>query len=162
MIDPPPPVTGARRNPNKADVQALYRRLVRSYGPPVTSASVFAQAVAAAMWQALELAELAQVSDSAALEFCHGQVYAANRVMRAVYDSLTPGEGVGVGLRVATRRGVCGLTQLEVAAAAGMDRAYLARIEHDERSLPLRYVEPLAEMLGCTPGYLLTGKGGRP
>lgn len=166
--DPPPPVTGTRRNPTKADVQALYARLVHSYGPPVTSASVFAQAVAAAMWQALEIAEVARVhldlppASTLSAAFSEGHIYAANKIMRAVYDSLTPGEGVSVGLRLATRRGVCGLLQREVAAAAHMDRGNYANIERDRRKLYPRQAKLMADVLGCTPGYLLTGEGGRP
>lgn len=177
MIDPPPPVTGTMRNPTKADVEALSRRLVRSYGPPVTSASVFALAVSAAMWEAVELVELAEVSlarhgqrradgmvevsDYAAATY-YGQIYTANKIMRAVYDSLNPGKGVDPGLRLATRRGVCGLLQREVAATVGMDRGNYAKIESGQRYLYPHHAEKFAEILGCTPGYLLTGEGGRP
>lgn len=167
MIDPPPPVTGTRRNPTKADVQALYARLVHSYGPPVTSASVFAQAVAAAMWEAYETAELARHAlnadgGSIAPEFHEGHIYVANKIMRAVFDSFNPGKGVSVGLRLATRRGVCGLLQREVAAAAHMDRGNYANIERDRRKLYPRQAKLMADVLGCTPEYLLTGEGGRP
>ncbi len=173
MIDPPPPVTGTGRNPTKADVEALYRRLVHSYGPPVTSASVFAQAVAAAMWEALEIAETAQdclsrpqmggPSLSAARKMLHeGELYAANKIMRAVYDSLNPGKGCSVGLRLATRRAVCGLTQRKVAEGVPLNRAHLTRLEWDERTLRPEDAVRIAEQLGCTPEYLLTGEGGRP
>jgi hypothetical protein len=168
MIDPPPPVTGTLRNPTKADVEALYRRLVHSYGPPVTSASVFAQAVAAAMWEAIEIAEVAQVhldlppSSDLSASFSQGHIYAAHKIMRAVFDSLNPGKGVGPALRLATRRGVCGLLQREVAEAAHMDRSHYARIELGTYQLRPDHAEVLAPILGCTPGYLLTGEGGRP
>lgn len=166
-IDPPPPVTGTRRNADKDDIQALYARLIRSYGPPVDSAAVFAQAVAAAMWEAYEQAEISQATldadgGSIAPEFHHGQIYASNKIMRAVFDSLNPGEGVSVGLRLATRRAVCGLRQRQVAAAAGMDRGNYANIEGDRRTLYRRQAARIAEVLGCTPEYLLTGEGGRP
>ncbi len=169
MIDPPPPVTGTLRNPAHADVQALYARLVRSYGPPVDSAAVFAQAIAAAMWEALEVVELAEASlrvdegDPPNLGWYHnGQTSAANKIMRAVFDSLNPGKGCSVGLRLATRRGVCGLLQREVAATVGMDRGNYAKIESGQRYLFPHQAEKFAEILGCTPGYLLTGEGGRP
>lgn len=167
MIDPPPPVTGTRRNPTKADIEALCWRLIHSYGPPVTNASVFAQAVAAAMWEALEISEHARLAldvkgGSIAPEFHEGHVYAANKIMRAVFDSLNPGRGVSIGLRLATRRSLCGLTQREVAAVAFMDRGNYANIERDRRKLHPRQAAQFAEVLGCTPGYLLTGEGGRP
>lgn len=176
MIDPPPPVTGTRCNPNKADVEVLYRQLVRSYGPPIDSAAVFAQAVAAAMWEALEIAELAQASlqregnKSQMAPYVlgmseghdHGAVSTANKIMRAVFDSLNPGKGVSVGLRLATRRGLCGLLQREVAEAAFMDRRNYANMELDRRKLHPRQAALIAAVLGCTPEYLLTGEGGRP
>jgi hypothetical protein len=173
MIDPPPPVTGTRRKPTRADVQALYARLVHSYGPPIDSAAVFAQAVAAAMWEALGVAEYAEsalkVHETEAPtslrtpeQFHLGQIYTANKIMRAVFDSLNPGKGCSVGLRLATRRAVCGLPQSEVADAVPMDRSHLGRIERGEKELRPADAVIIAGLLGCTPGYLLTGEGGRP
>lgn len=169
----PPPVTGSRRNPTKADVQALHARLVHSYGPPVTSASVYAQAVAAALWEALEVVKCAEralkideteppSSLRTPTDFHLGQVYAANRIMRRVFDAITPGEGVGPGHRLATRRALCGLTQGEVAAAGHVERSHYARIESGQYKLKADHARLFATVLGCTPGYLLTGEGGRP
>jgi DNA-binding XRE family transcriptional regulator len=167
MIDPPPPVTGTRRNPTRADVQALYVRLVHSYGPPVDSAAVFAQAVAAAMWEALEIVEHARHAldadgGSIAPQFHEGHIYAANKIMRAVFDSLNPGKGCSAGLRLATRRGLCGLTQREVADAGHVERSHYARIESGQYKLKADHARLFAAVLGCTPEYLLTGEGGRP
>lgn len=174
MIDPPPPVTGTRRNPTKADVQALHARLVHSYGPPIDSAAVFAQAVAAAMWEAYEQAEISRAILSRVDEArgrsgadltasnCDGQIMVANKIMRAVFDSLNPGKGCSAGLRLATRRGLCGLTQREVADAGHVERSHYARIESGQYKLKADHARLFAAVLGCTPEYLLTGEGGRP
>lgn len=170
----PPPVTGSRRDATKADIDALHRRLVHSYGPPVTSASVYAQAVAAALHEALEQAEISRAILDRAAERrgqpgadltaanCDGQIMLANRIMRRVFDAITPGEHVDPGHRLATRRALCGLTQGEVAAAGHVERSHYARIESGQYKLKADHARLFAAALGCTAEYLLTGKGGRP
>lgn len=48
-----------------------------------------------------------------------------------------------------------GLTQVELAAAIGMDRSYLTKIERGDRRYDQPFLEAAARALDCTPGDMI-------
>lgn len=58
------------------------------------------------------------------------------------------------GTMVADTRREKGMTQEELAHAAGMDRAYMGRVERGEVSVGLDKIWAVADALGTTPGKL--------
>jgi len=62
-----------------------------------------------------------------------------------------------VGRQVRARRQDLGLSQLDLASEADMDRTYLSGIERGERNLGLRNLFKLARALKTTPADLLAG-----
>lgn len=62
---------------------------------------------------------------------------------------------VDVGRRVAELRAARGMTQEELADAAGLDVSTLRKVEHGERNVTMRTIVTVAGALGCeTPAPL--------
>jgi len=67
-----------------------------------------------------------------------------------------------LGREIARRRSAAGLSQAELAAAAGMPRATVIGYEHGRRYPPLPALVDLAAVLGCTAGQIVDGAVGDP
>jgi transcriptional regulator with XRE-family HTH domain len=65
-----------------------------------------------------------------------------------------------VGERVRRLREQRGMTQVELAAGLPVSGSYISLIEAGKRAPRARVLDLLAERLGCTVDYLLTGRGG--
>ncbi|GAH92475.1 unnamed protein product [marine sediment metagenome] len=65
-----------------------------------------------------------------------------------------------VGQRMRTRRQALKLTQQELAKGTGLSPQHISAIEQDKRSPSLPSLAKLAEELGVTIDYLVTGKEG--
>jgi transcriptional regulator with XRE-family HTH domain len=72
----------------------------------------------------------------------------------------------GLGVRIAAARDAAGLTQVELAALAGLRQAELSKIERGKRNASAATVAALARALGVTSDSLLLApakpKRGRP
>jgi len=64
-----------------------------------------------------------------------------------------------IGGRIAELRRRRGLTQLELAEAIPLSYSYISLIEAGKRNPRKQVVTLLADQLGCTPEYLVTGRG---
>lgn len=67
---------------------------------------------------------------------------------------------MSLGERTRKRRQVLKLTQHELAEALGLTSQHISAIEQDKRSPSLAILARLAEELGVTVDYLVTGKEG--
>ena len=65
---------------------------------------------------------------------------------------------MGLGERIKARRGELGLTQLQLAQALGVTPQHISVIEKEKRSPSLDSLAKLAQELGVTTDYLITGK----
>jgi len=65
-----------------------------------------------------------------------------------------------LGERIRTRRQALNLTQQDLAKALSMTPQHISALEQDKRSSSLPSLVRLAEELGVTVDYLLTGKEG--
>ena len=65
-----------------------------------------------------------------------------------------------VGQRTRMRRQALKVTQQELAEGIGMSPQHISAIEQDKRAPSLPFLVSLAEELGVTVDYLLTGKEG--
>lgn len=65
-----------------------------------------------------------------------------------------------VGQRMRTRRQALELTQQELAKGTGLSPQHISAIEQDKRAPSLPSLAKLAEELGVTIDYLVTGKEG--
>ena len=65
-----------------------------------------------------------------------------------------------VGQRMKTRRQALKLTQQELAKGTGLSPQHISAIEQDKRAPSLPSLAKLAEELGVTIDYLVTGKEG--
>ena len=65
-----------------------------------------------------------------------------------------------VGQRMRTRRQTLKLTQQELAKGTGLSPQHISAIEQDKRAPSLPSLAKLAEELGVTIDYLVTGKEG--
>jgi transcriptional regulator with XRE-family HTH domain len=68
------------------------------------------------------------------------------------------GEQVSLGKRINERRKTLKITQQELATALGVTPQHISAIEQDQNSPSLSLLPRLAEELGVTVDYLLTGK----
>ncbi len=67
-------------------------------------------------------------------------------------------EGIDLGWRIRARREAMRWTQEELARRAGVGRSWLSLVEQGARDKPsAMYVLRVAQALGTTPRYLLTG-----
>jgi transcriptional regulator with XRE-family HTH domain len=67
-------------------------------------------------------------------------------------------DGMGLGQRIKARREELGLTQLQLAQALGVTPQHISVIEKDKRSPSLESLAKLAQELGVTTDFLITGK----
>jgi len=67
---------------------------------------------------------------------------------------------MNLGERVRKRRGVLGITQQQLADALGITPQHISFIEQDKGAPSLELLPKLAEALGVTTDFLLTGKEG--
>jgi transcriptional regulator with XRE-family HTH domain len=67
---------------------------------------------------------------------------------------------MNLGKRIRDRRKALGLTQQQLAEALGLTPQHISAIEQDKRTSSLPSLVRLAEELGVTVDYLLTGKEG--
>jgi len=65
---------------------------------------------------------------------------------------------MGLGERIKARREELGLTQLQLAQALGVTPQHISVIEKNKRAPSLGSLAKLAEELGVTTDYLITGK----
>lgn len=65
-----------------------------------------------------------------------------------------------IGQRMRTRRQALKLTQQELAGGTGLSPQHISAIEQDKRAPSLPSLAKLAEELGVTIDYLVTGKEG--
>jgi transcriptional regulator with XRE-family HTH domain len=65
---------------------------------------------------------------------------------------------MNLGERIKNRRQALGLTQKQLATAIGLTPQHISAIEQDERAPSLPSLAKIAEELGVTADYLLTGK----
>jgi transcriptional regulator with XRE-family HTH domain len=65
---------------------------------------------------------------------------------------------MGLGERIKARREELGLTQLQLAQALGVTPQHISIIEKDKRSPSLESLAKLAQELGVTTDFLITGK----
>lgn len=70
-------------------------------------------------------------------------------------------ELVAFGVRLATLRNDAGLSQEQLAHAAGVERAYVSSAETGRRNSTLTTIYKLAAALDVDPGDLVTGTGPR-
>ncbi len=63
-----------------------------------------------------------------------------------------------IGQRIRTRRQEIDLTQDDIAKALGVTPQHISAIELDQRAPSLEFLVRLAEYLGITTDFLLTGK----
>lgn len=63
-----------------------------------------------------------------------------------------------IGQRIRARRQELGLTQDDIAKALGVTPQHISAIELDQRAPSLEFLVRLAEYLGSTTDFLLTGK----
>tara|TARA_R110002049_G_scaffold304859_1_gene500562 strand:- start:707 stop:967 length:261 start_codon:yes stop_codon:yes gene_type:complete len=61
-----------------------------------------------------------------------------------------------LGAAIRARRKSTGLSQEGLADAAGMERAYIGRVERGERNVTILNVEKISAALDLTPGKLMT------
>lgn len=161
-----PPVT-------KDYVDSLANPLIRHMGePPHDALTVLAIAVQAALYEALEMIELArytldkpQTVTGGNFSWMHaaGQEYAGTKVVRRVADALRlfhPGEIFTPGERILASRSAKGYGQVRLAEEVGVHRAHIAHLEKGRRKLTPAIAERLAPVLGVTAEYLLTGREG--
>lgn len=64
---------------------------------------------------------------------------------------------IQLGREIARRRSAAGLSQAELATAAGTPRATVIGYEHGRRYPPLPALVDLAAALGCTAGEIVDG-----
>lgn len=69
-------------------------------------------------------------------------------------------EQVSLGQRIRKRRQALQITQQELAQALGMTPQHISAIEQDKWSPSLSLIPKLAEVLGVSTDYLLSGKEG--
>lgn len=67
---------------------------------------------------------------------------------------------MSVGQRIRKRRQILKLTQQQLAAALDLTSQHISAIEQDKRAPSLTSLAKLAEELGVTVDYLVTGKEG--
>ena len=67
---------------------------------------------------------------------------------------------MGLGQRLRKRRQALKLTQQELAVSLGVTPQHISAIEQDDRAPSLLFLAKLAEELGVTVDYLVTGKEG--
>ncbi len=67
---------------------------------------------------------------------------------------------MGLGERLRNRRQALKLTQQELAESLGVTPQHISAIEQDARAPSLPFLAKLAEELGVTVDYLVTGKEG--
>lgn len=67
---------------------------------------------------------------------------------------------MGLGQRLRKRRQALKLTQQELAESLGVTPQHISAIEQDDRAPSLPFLAKLAEELGVTVDYLVTGKEG--
>ena len=67
---------------------------------------------------------------------------------------------MNIGKRIKERRKALNLTQLDLARALGLTPQHISVIEQDKRAPSLTSLAKLAEELGVTTDYLITGKEG--
>lgn len=65
---------------------------------------------------------------------------------------------MSLGQRIRKRRGVLKLTQQQLAESVNLSRQHISAIEEDKRAPSLESLVKIAEELGVTVDYLLTGK----
>ena len=65
---------------------------------------------------------------------------------------------MGLGQRLRKRRQALKLTQQELAESLGVTPQHISAIEQDDRAPSLLFLAKLAEELGVTVDYLVTGK----
>jgi transcriptional regulator with XRE-family HTH domain len=65
---------------------------------------------------------------------------------------------MGLGERIKVRRGELGLTQLQLARALGVTPQHISVIEKEKRSPSLDSLAKLAQELGVTTDFLITGE----
>lgn len=68
---------------------------------------------------------------------------------------------MSLGRRIRERRKALGLTQQEFATALGLTPQHISVIEQDKRSPALASLARMAEELGVTVDFLVTGKAGK-
>ena len=69
-------------------------------------------------------------------------------------------EQVSLGQRIKKRRQILKITQQELAQGLGMTPQHISAIEQDKWSPSLALLPKLAELLGVSTDYLLSGKEG--
>jgi len=67
---------------------------------------------------------------------------------------------MSLGQRIRKRRQALELTQQQVAKSLGLTPQHLSAVEQDKRALSLNTLAKLAEELGASIDYLVTGKEG--
>ena len=67
---------------------------------------------------------------------------------------------MSLGQRIRKRRQILKLTQKQLAEALGLTSQHISAIEQDKRAPSLTSLAKLAEELGVTVDYLVTGKEG--
>jgi transcriptional regulator with XRE-family HTH domain len=70
------------------------------------------------------------------------------------------GKSMNLGQRIKQKRQALGTTQEGLANALGMTAQHISAIEQDKRTPSLGFLVNLADELGVTIDYLLTGKEG--
>lgn len=65
---------------------------------------------------------------------------------------------MNLGKRIKGKRQILKITQQELAQALGVTPQHISAIEQDKRALSITLLPKLAEELGVTTDYLLTGK----
>lgn len=155
------------RKIDKEYVDGLARPLVRyTSEPPHDALTVLAIAVQGALYEAWEQVEhgerhLRMFPNGLGVDVSHGEIMAGKRVIRRVADVLRlfqPGPNATPGERLLAARSVKYLTHQQLADAAGVHRAHISHIEKGRRGLTRPVAVLLADILGVTPGYLLTGE----
>lgn len=66
---------------------------------------------------------------------------------------------LALGASIRKHRGLCGLTQEQLAERAGLDRSYLGQVERGENSVALMPLVNVARALNTTVGALMTEAG---